>query len=58
VTTGDPGELVDQVSGQPSLVSVAAAFGSVAGSQCPLRTHWAGPWAVPDLPLAQIDQNS
>ncbi len=46
------------MSGQPSLVSAAAAFGSAAGSQSPVRTHLAGPLAVPDLPLAQIDQNA
>ena len=46
----------DHVSGQPSLVSVAAAFGSAPGCHNPVRTHFGGPLAVPDDPDAQIDQ--
>ena len=46
------------MSAQPSLWSVAGVAGSAAGSHRPVRTHFAGPFAVPDEPLAQIDQNA
>ena len=39
-------------------LSHAVRRGSVAGSHKPVRTHFGGPLAVPDEPLAQIDQNA